>query len=91
MGMAFPDIAASHRPSVPFTMFREHKLNPQEFSFYLGREKSGTAQNSELTLGGRDASKYKGDFTKVPITKKGYWQVAVDGVVSISTRLTHLA
>ncbi|KAM3418932.1 hypothetical protein BST61_g4890 [Cercospora zeina] len=79
MGMAFQSIANSQQPPFFFTLINEGKVSPTEFSFYLGRQKSGTAQNSELTLGGRDSSKYTGAVTSVPVTSQTYWQVAIDG------------
>jgi cathepsin D len=33
-----------------------------------------------LTLGGRDSTKYTGEFTTVPVSSQTYWQVDVDGV-----------
>lgn len=41
---------------------------------------SGTENDSEMTLGGRDSTKYTGDFTTVPVTQQTYWQVALDKV-----------
>ena len=79
MGMAFQSIANSKQPPFFFTLINEKKVSPTEFSFYLGRQKSGTAQNSELTLGGRDESKFSGATTAVPVTSQTYWQVAIDG------------
>ena len=77
MGMAFRTIANSKSAPYFHTLVNEGKVNPPEFSFYLGRAASGTQGKSEMTLGGRDSSKYTGSFTSVPVTKKGYWQVAV--------------
>jgi hypothetical protein len=79
IGMAFESIAESKEPPFFFTLINEGKVSPTEFSFYLGRNASGTGQDSELTLGGRDSSKYTGATTSVPLTNQTYWQVAVDG------------
>ncbi|KAF9583774.1 hypothetical protein BGW38_008574 [Lunasporangiospora selenospora] len=35
----------------------------------------------EYRFGEIDSSKYRGDLVYVPVTKKGYWQVAVQGIV----------
>jgi hypothetical protein len=32
----------------------------------------------EMTFGGIDDTRYEGDFVKVPLTKKGYWQFEFD-------------
>merc|ERR1712146_277298 len=36
----------------------------------------------ELTLGGVDDTKYTGDFTTVPVSRKGYWQFNVDSLTA---------
>jgi len=79
-GMGFQSIASSGQPPYFFTLVSEGKVGTPEFSFYLGREQSGTGNKSELTLGGRDSSRYTGAFTSIPVTQPGYWQVAIDGV-----------
>lgn len=60
-------------------------MSTAEFGVYLGRVASGTEDDSELTLGGRDSTKYLagddgGNFTTVPVTQQTYWQVALDRV-----------
>ena len=80
LGMGFSTIAESKQPTYFENLIAQNKVQNQEFAFYLGRAKSGTASQSELTLGGSDASKYTGAVTQVPVTTKGFWQVALDQV-----------
>lgn len=47
------------------------------FSFWLNRNTEG-AQGGELVLGGVDPAHYVGKHTYVPLTRKGYWQFAMD-------------
>lgn len=57
------------------------KVAKKEFSFYLGRKAQNTDGNSELTLGGRDSSKFKGDPILLPVVSYDHWTVQSDGVV----------
>lgn len=80
LGMGFSAIAESKMPTFFENLISQGKVSTQEFAFYLGRAKSGTQGNSELTLNGRDTSRYSGPVTQVPVTTKGFWQVALDQV-----------
>lgn len=80
LGMGFSNIANSKFTTFFENLIAQKKVKISEFAFYLGRAASGTGQKSELTLGGRDSSKFSGVVTQVPVTTRGYWQVAVDSV-----------
>lgn len=81
MGMAFSTIANSKQPTYFETLMSQGTVSNTEFSFFLGRNADGNGDSSELTLGGRDSSKYTGSVTMVPVIQKDYWRVALDKVV----------
>lgn len=61
MRMAFPAWLLAKPHAVDSTTLFKSPVTPKkvavkEFAFYLGRAASGTGQESELTLGGRDFS-----------------------------------
>lgn len=80
IGMAFSSIAQDNGTTFMENLIAQGSVPANEFSVYLGRVASGTEDDSELTLGGRDSTKYTGDFTTVPVSSETYWQVALDKV-----------
>jgi hypothetical protein len=79
-GMGFSTIAKRNATTFFENLLASGAVEKDEFSFYLGRGVSGTGNDSELTLGGRDSTKYTGSFVTVPVTKEGHWQVALDNI-----------
>ncbi|KUI67760.1 Cathepsin E [Cytospora mali] len=79
-GMAFSSIAQDNGTTFFENLIAAGTVDTDEFGFYLGRLASGTEDDSEMTLGGRDSTKYTGSFTTVPVTSETYWQVALDNV-----------
>ncbi|KAF3765714.1 acid protease [Cryphonectria parasitica EP155] len=79
-GMAFSSIAQDNGTTFFENLIADGTVDAEEFGFYLGRIASGTEDDSEMALGGRDSTKYTGDFTTVPVTSETYWQVALDRV-----------
>ncbi|CAD6572751.1 MAG: hypothetical protein ASARMPREDX12_005429 [Alectoria sarmentosa] len=80
LGMGFTSIAASGFTTFFENLMIQQKVAAPEFSFYLGRAASGTANRGSLCLGCRDPSKYTGTFTQVPVTEAGYWQILLNTV-----------
>jgi cathepsin D len=86
LGMGYDSISVGQVESV-FTNMMKQKLLPQPvFSFYLNRE-MGAPVGGELILGGSDPKYYHGEFTYLPVTRKGYWQFHMDGIQVNKTKI----
>jgi len=51
------------------SLIQQNVVEANEFSFYHARSKSD--QNSELTLGGRDSSRWTGDLVTANVVEQG--------------------
>ncbi|XP_077558503.1 lysosomal aspartic protease-like isoform X3 [Haemaphysalis longicornis] len=78
LGLGFKNIAASGANTVFDNMVLQHLVPEPVFSFFLNRN-SNSSTGGEITFGGVDKRFYKGPINYVPVTKKGYWQFAIDG------------
>ncbi|KAI8596314.1 extracellular aspartic proteinase [Dissophora ornata] len=47
-------------------------------SVFLPSERVFNGQGGQYLFGGIDTTKYTGSLTYVPVTQKGYWQIAID-------------
>ncbi|XP_071811378.1 lysosomal aspartic protease-like [Apostichopus japonicus] len=83
LGMAYPEIAHLGVTPVFTNMIQQGLVDKPVFSFYLSRFENTSTMSSiggELLLGGSDPRYYKGNFTYVDVSKKGFWQITLDGI-----------
>jgi len=79
LGFGYPEISVNGMTPFFQAALASGAIKEAKFAFSLAKE-AGGASGGELALGGADSTKYTGDFTYTPVTTKGYWQFAVDGV-----------
>lgn len=77
LGLGYDTIAVNKVVPPFYNMVEKGLLDESLFAFYLG----DTESDSEVTFGGIDKSKYKGDLTKIPLRRKAYWEVDLDAIV----------
>ncbi|KAJ3137676.1 hypothetical protein HK101_003861 [Irineochytrium annulatum] len=79
MGLGFASISAiKDAGAIANTNYIDGlNLSTNEFSFYLSN--AADLDAGELTIGGRDPSKYTGPFTYIPLTSETYWQASFSG------------
>lgn len=81
MGMEYKTSKASDGNWTGFfeTLVKQKSVDDNEFSFFHGRDQGG--KYVEMTLGGRDGTRFTGLPTIAPVVKMGKgWRVNIDGV-----------
>ncbi|KAJ3202242.1 Vacuolar protease A [Clydaea vesicula] len=84
-GLAFPEYAVN-KVLPPFQkMLQDGLIKQNLFAIYFGG--LGFGNESTITLGGVDESKYTGEITYSPVTRKRYWEIELQGFKISSTNL----
>ncbi|XP_066111251.1 cathepsin E isoform X1 [Saccopteryx bilineata] len=77
LGLGYPSLAVGGVTPVFDSMLAQNLVDVPMFSVYMTSDPEGGA-GSELIFGGYDHSHFSGSLNWVPVTKQGYWQIAVD-------------
>ena len=75
LGLGFEGLSLGGAPTVFKNAIDQGVVNMPVFAFDLGDEADG-----ELTIGGYDDSKFKGDITWIPLSEPKYWQISIDSI-----------
>ncbi|XP_027631918.1 cathepsin E [Tupaia chinensis] len=79
LGLGYPSLSVTGATPVFDNMIVHNMVAQPMFSVYMSSDiENGTG--SELIFGGYDCSHFSGSLNWIPVTKQGFWQIALDGV-----------
>ncbi|KAM5201957.1 cathepsin E [Hipposideros larvatus] len=79
LGLGYPSLAVGGVTPVFDNMMAQNLVDVPMFSVYMSSDPEGGTE-SELVFGGYDHSHFSGSLNWVPVTKQGYWQIALDTI-----------
>ncbi|XP_028708360.2 cathepsin E isoform X3 [Macaca mulatta] len=80
LGLGYPSLAVGGVTPVFDNMMAQNLVDLPLFSVYMSSNPEGGV-GSELIFGGYDHSHFSGSLNWVPVTKQGYWQIALDNML----------
>ncbi|KAJ3694472.1 hypothetical protein LUZ60_009952 [Juncus effusus] len=81
LGLGFQEISVGNATPVWYNMVSEGLIADPVFSFWFNRNGEDGEGGGEIVFGGVDSSHFRGEHAYVPVTKKGYWQFAMDDIL----------
>ncbi|GBG66410.1 hypothetical protein CBR_g60063 [Chara braunii] len=79
LGLGFMEISVDRVTPVWYNMVEQRLVPEPVFSFWLNRDTEGQ-MGGEMVLGGVDPKHFTGEHTWSNVTRRGYWQFAIDDV-----------
>ncbi|XP_053457954.1 gastricsin [Nycticebus coucang] len=77
LGMGYPSLSVGGATTVLQSMMQRHLLTSSVFSFYFNKT-MGSQREGFVIFGGVDNNLYRGMVFWFPVTRKAYWQIAID-------------
>jgi saccharopepsin len=79
MGMGYNTISVNGMVPPIYNMLKDNLIEHAVFSFWLNSAENG-GEGGELVLGGWDENHMASDITWMQVVRKGYWEIALDGI-----------
>lgn len=76
LGMGYDTISVNKIVPPFYNMIDQKLIDEPVFAFYLSADGDG----SEVVFGGSDKDHYEGKITNLPVRRKAYWEVDLDGI-----------